>query len=61
MHAAQELPLVRRGLDDLLRRAGDDAALRRSLAADLERTLRNEGVPAHPAVVTALRRRLDTV
>jgi hypothetical protein len=59
--AAQELPRVRRSLDDLLQRASEDASLRQNVIADLERSLREEGVPAHPAVAAALRRRLDTV
>ena len=60
VRAAQELPLVRRGFDDLLRRATDDAAFRRNVIADLERALRAEGAPTYPAVVAALRRRLPT-
>ena len=60
VRAAQDLPLVRRGFDDLLRRASDDADFRHNVVADLERALRAEGVPAHPAVVAALRRRLPT-
>jgi hypothetical protein len=61
MRAAQELPLARRGLDDLVRRASEDAALRRRVIADLERALRDAGVPARPAVVAAFRRRFDAV
>jgi hypothetical protein len=61
VRAAQELPRVRRSLDDLLRRASEDASLRQNVIADLERSLREEGVPAHPAVIAALRRRPDTV
>jgi hypothetical protein len=60
VRAAQELPLIRRGFDDLLRRASDDAELRRTVVADLEQALRGEGVPTYPAVVAALRRRLPT-
>jgi hypothetical protein len=61
VRAAQELPLARRGLDDLVRRASEDAALRLRVIADLERALRDAGLPARPAVVAALRRRLDEV
>jgi hypothetical protein len=57
--AAQELPGVRRGFDDLVRRASEDAAFRRQVIADLERALHDEGVPVRPAVVDELRRRLD--
>jgi hypothetical protein len=58
VRAAQELPLARRGLDDLVRRATDDAAFRRRLIDDLERTLRTEGVEPDRALVDAIRRRL---
>jgi hypothetical protein len=57
--AAQELPRARRGLDDLVRRATEDAAFRRKLIADLERTLRDEGVEPDRALVDAIRRRFD--
>jgi hypothetical protein len=59
VRAAQELPLARRGLDDLVRRATEDAAFRRKLIADLERTLRDEGVEPGRALVDAIRRRFD--
>jgi hypothetical protein len=58
VRAAQEMPSVRRGLDDLLKRATEDAGIRRTVVADLDRALRDEGLSAHPAVVAALRRRL---
>jgi hypothetical protein len=60
VRAAQELPLVRRGLDDLVQRATEDAAFRRRLTADLERALRDQGLAPRPALVDALRRRLHT-
>jgi hypothetical protein len=56
--AAQELPLARRGMDDLVRRAAEDADFRRRLVADLERALADEGVEPDAALVHALRRRL---
>jgi hypothetical protein len=59
--AAQELPSVRRELDDLVYRAEEDAAFRNRLVADLEGALRGEGVEPRPLLVRALRRRLDTV
>jgi hypothetical protein len=58
VRAAQELPLARRGLDDLVRRATDDAAFRRRLIDDLERALRTEGVEPDRALVAAIRLRL---
>ena len=57
--AAQELPLVRLGLDDLIRRAEADDAFRRRVIADLESALRAEGVEPDPALAAALRRHLS--
>ena len=57
--AAQELPLVRLGLDDLVRRAEEDAAFRSKLISDLEAALEAEGVEPDPALADALRRRLS--
>jgi hypothetical protein len=59
VRAAQELPLARRELNDLVRRAEVDAAFRRRLSADLEGALRDEGLEPRPLLVRALRRRLD--
>jgi hypothetical protein len=59
VRAAQELPLARLGLDDLVRRAEEDAEFRRLLVADLEAALRAEGVEPDPAVVDALRQRFQ--
>ncbi len=56
--AAQELPLARLGLDDLVRRAEEDADFRRRLIADLEAALQAEGIEPEPALKDALRRRL---
>jgi hypothetical protein len=58
VRAAAELPVVRRGLDDLVRRARADSVFRQSVIADLERVLRDEGMAPHPATVEALRHRL---
>jgi hypothetical protein len=57
--AAQELPRVRRELDDIVARAVADAEFRQALIADLEASLRAEGY--EPAVIPLdeLRRRLD--
>jgi hypothetical protein len=58
VRAAQELPLARLGLDDLVRRAEEDAGFRRRLIEDLEAALQAEGYEPHPALTEALRRRL---
>jgi hypothetical protein len=58
VQAAQELPLARLGLDDLVRRAEEDAEFRRRLVADLEAALQAEGIEPEPALTKALRRRL---
>jgi hypothetical protein len=60
VRAAQELPLARRRMDDLVRRASEDLAFRRRLVVDLERALADEGVEPDRALVDALRRRLDS-
>jgi len=58
VHAAQELPSARRGLDQLVARAEADAAFRAQLLADLEQALEAEGVEPQPRVVDELRRLL---
>ena len=59
VRAAQELPLARLGLDELVRRAEADAEFRGRLIADLEAALRDEGVEPDPQLVEALRRRFQ--
>jgi hypothetical protein len=56
--AAQELPIARRGLDDIVERARADERFRRALIADLEAALAAEGYEPDPQLVEALRRRL---
>ena len=56
--AAQELPLARRGLDEIVARAEADAEFRARLVADLEAALEAEGYERDPAVFEALRQRL---
>jgi hypothetical protein len=59
VQAAKELPFARRDLDEIVRRAEEDAAFRQALIADLEATLAREGYePPRPAV-EELRRRFD--
>jgi len=58
VRAAQELPVARRGLDQLVARAEADAAFRASVLADLESALQAEGVEPERRVVDTLRRLL---
>jgi hypothetical protein len=58
VRAAQELPQVRRGLDDLLARAEADSALRERLIADLESTLADAGIEPTRHVLADVRERL---
>ena len=58
VRAAQELPLARRGLDEIVARAEADAQFRARLVADLEAALEAEGYERDPAVLEALRQRL---
>jgi hypothetical protein len=58
VRAAQELPLARLGLDEIVRRAEEDAAFRARLDADLESALEAEGIDPAPALVDAVRARL---
>ncbi len=57
VEAAQELPLARRTLDDIVARAEADAEFRRALVADLESALEREGYEPDARVIEALRRR----
>jgi len=59
VRAAQELPLARMGLDEIVRRAEEDAAFRARLVADLEGALAAEGIEPAPALLEAVRDRLD--
>jgi hypothetical protein len=60
VRAAQELPLIRAELDGIVARAEADAAFRERLIADLEGALAAEGYERDPAVLAALRVRLDS-
>jgi hypothetical protein len=59
VRAAQELPFARGEFDQIVARAEADAAFRERLIADLEGALAAEGYERDPAVVAALRVRLD--
>lgn len=58
VRAAQELPRMRRGLDDIVARAVADAEFRRALIEDLEAALRAEGYEPDAVPLDELRRRL---
>ena len=56
--AAQELSLARRGLDEIVARAEEDAEFRARLVADLEAALAAAGYEPDAALVEAVRGRL---
>ena len=58
--AAKRLPAARRELETILERIERDERFRELAAADLEATLRAEGVEPTPIVVAHLRHRLAT-
>jgi hypothetical protein len=58
VRAAQELPLARRQLGDIVARAEADLEFRRALVADLEQALRSEGYEPETLPLEDLRRRL---
>jgi hypothetical protein len=57
VRAAQEIPLARRGLDEIVELARADRAFRDALIADLESALVAEGYEPDPLLVDALRDR----
>ena len=59
VRAAQELPLSRHQLDDIVARAEADLAFREALIADLEDALRHEGYEPDRLPLEELRRRLE--
>jgi hypothetical protein len=59
VRAAQELPRVRRELDDIVERAVADAEFRKALIADLEAALRSEGYEPDAIALDELRKRLS--
>ena len=58
VEAAAQLPRLRDVMDDLVRRAQEDAAFRTALLADLEAALADEGVEPTRQALTELRTRL---
>jgi hypothetical protein len=59
VRAAQEIPLARRGLGEIVERAEADRAFRAALIADLETALEAEGYEPDEALVEALRERFS--
>jgi len=59
VQAAQEIPLARRGLDDIVERAEADREFRKALIADLESALENAGYEPDSALADAVRDRLS--
>ena len=60
VEAAQELPLARERLDEIVARAEADLAFRDALIADLESTLELEGYEPRAISLDELRRRLES-
>ncbi len=58
--AAQEIPLARRGLDDIVERARADQAFREALIADTENTLEGAGYDHDPSLLDAVRERFSS-
>jgi type VI protein secretion system component VasF len=58
VRAAQELPLVRGRLDEIVAQAEADAEFRRALLEDLEQALAAAGYEPDRALVAAVRQRL---
>jgi hypothetical protein len=57
VRAAQELPLARKSLDEIVARAEADAAFRQALIANLESALAQAGYEPERPLVEELRRR----
>ena len=57
VRAAQELPVARTEIDEIVTRAEADAEFRQALIADLEATLAQEGYEPERPLLDALRRR----
>jgi hypothetical protein len=60
VRAAQELPLARTELDEIVARAEADAEFRQALIADLEATLARAGYEPERLTLDELRRRFAT-
>ena len=60
VRAAQELPLAKAGLDEIVARAEVDAGFRARLLADLEAALEAEGYERDPALIEVLKVRFES-
>jgi hypothetical protein len=60
VQAAQEIPRLRRSLDEILARAEADAAFRPALIANLEAALAEAGYEPEPRLVEEVRRHLSS-
>ena len=60
VRAAQELPLAKAGLDEIVARAEADADFKARLVVDLEGALEAEGYERDPAVIEVLKVRLKS-
>jgi hypothetical protein len=60
VRAAQELPLAKAELDEIVARAEADADFRARLVADLEAALEAEGYERDPAVIELLKVRFKS-
>jgi hypothetical protein len=60
VQAAQELPLARTQLDEIVGRADADAEFRARVVADLDAALEAEGYERDPGVMEALRVRFKS-
>jgi hypothetical protein len=60
VRAAQELPLARAGLDEIVARAEADADFKARLMADLEAALEAEGYERDAVVIEALKVRFKS-
>jgi hypothetical protein len=59
VRAAQNLPLARKGVDEIVERAEGDEEYRRRVVEDPKAALEEADVVAHSDAVEILRRRLD--
>ena len=57
--AAQNLPIARKGVDEIVERAEDDEEYRRRVIEDPKAALEEAEVVAHIDAIEILRRRLD--
>ena len=57
--AAQNLPIARKGVDEIVERADEDEEYRRRVIEDPKAALEEADVVAHGEAIEILRRRLD--